>query len=267
MSRFIDKLNWVLGTGLKTMGFRPGQVVSPKPKILLVASLAQANFSDLADYVAGADAGLLHISTLGGIEALKQCSQAVPDIPWGRWLRGVAGGETSLDSIECDFVVFPVDTPLGIFENAQAGQKQAEVGIKGAEVGKVLEVGASLSEGLLGTIDTLSVDAVLVSGGREEGYPLTWQDVMLFRHFADSMTKPLLVPVSLKVTARELQVLWEAGVESVIVGVEASRPPGKLRELREAIDKLAFPSPRRRGKAEALLPRTGGETGSAVGEE
>ena len=249
------------------MGFRRGQSVASKPKILLVASLSQAGVSNLADWVAGADAGLLQISGLEeGIKTLCGYAEAVPDIPWGGWLKA-SGGEVmrQMKGPGCDFVIFPADTPLGVLENTEvgktepAGKKYAEVGLKNTEVGKILEVEAQLGEGLLKTIDELPVDGVLIAGEQEDSLLLTWQKLMLFRHFADSVSKPLLVPIPSKVTANELQVLWEAGVDCVIVEVGATQPPGKLRKLREAIDKLTFPSPRRRGRVKALLPQVRSE--------
>ena len=64
MSRFIDKLNRLSRAEPQPIGFRTTQPTSPKPKIQLVASLAQESAESLADYVAGADAGLLRISKL-----------------------------------------------------------------------------------------------------------------------------------------------------------------------------------------------------------
>lgn len=254
MSKFIDKLNRTSQAVPQPMGFRRGQSVSSKPKILLVASLARTNVSNLADLVAGADAGLLHISRLGAdTKALQGYSQAVPDIPWGGWLRGIGGRETSLKGTTCDFVIFPVDTPLGILQNTKTG--------------KILEVGPSLSEGLLKTIDELPVDGVLIASKQEEGYSLTWQQLMLFQHFADLLAKPLLVPAPSKVMVSELQVLWEAGVDGVIVEVGAGQPLEGLGKLRQAIDKLTFPSQRRRGKTKALLPQVSVEADVDIEEE
>jgi hypothetical protein len=51
------------------------------------------------------------------------------------------------------------------------------------------------------------------------------------------------------VTAGELRALWETGVDGVIVAAGVG-----LRKLRAAIDKLSFPSRRRRGKVKVLLP-------------
>ncbi|GAI22756.1 unnamed protein product [marine sediment metagenome] len=93
--------------------------MSPKPKILLVASLAQASIDGLADYVAGADAGLLHISNLAaGAKTLEKVRRVVPDIPWGGWLTGIGGeGIKQMTKVGCDFVIFPAaSTSLAILQ-------------------------------------------------------------------------------------------------------------------------------------------------------
>ncbi len=243
MSQFIDKLNRVSQITPQPMGFRAGQPASEKPRILLIASLTQANIEGLAERVIGADAGLLRIPELSsGARAFKAVSQAVSDIPWGGWLRGIAGGEVEpVTKVGFDFVVFkPTNTPLAI---------------KDDKVGKILEVEASLSEGLLRVIGELPVDAVLVASEQEEHF-LTWHHLMLFQHCADLLTKPLLVSTPSNVSASELQALWEAGVNGVVVEIGTGQPIGRLKELRQAINKLAFPLPRKRKKAEALLPHT-----------
>jgi len=255
VSRFIDRLNQLSQAVPQPMGFRTVQPVSPKPKILLIASLAQANVDGLANYVAGADAGLLSISKLSsGAETLHEICQAVSDIPWGGWLRG--GDQEVIKQIVkagCDFVVFPAaNTSLAIPQDD--------------EVGKILQVEVSLSEGLLRAVDELPVDAVLITGEQERDYFLTWHHLMLFQHFADLLTKPLLVCVPSNVTANELQALWEAGVAGVVVEVGVEPPTGKLNKLRQAIDKLTFP-PRKRAKAEALLPHISGEARIVTEEE
>ncbi len=255
MSRFIDKLNQVSQAVPQPVGFRQTQLVSPKPKILLVASLAQADVEDLADYVAGADAGLLHISKLSsGAKTLQKMFQLVPDIPWGGWLRDSGRGEIKqVVKVGCDFFVFPTaNTSLAIFQDD--------------EVDKILEVESSLSESLLRAVNELPVDAVLIASEQAEGYFLTWHHLMLFQRFADLLTKPLLVSIPLIVTAGELQALWGAGVDGVVVEVGLGQPAERLKELRQLIDKIIFPSPRKRAKAKALLPYIGRGT-SIVAEE
>jgi len=254
MSQLIDKLNQITQPVPQPMGFRMGQPVSPKPKMLLIASLNQINLNSLADYVAGADGGLLPISQSSEAKALQEVPQAIPDIPWGGWLKD--SGQAEIDQVVkagCDFVVFPAaKTSLAILQNDK--------------VGKILEVEASLSEGLLRTIDELPVDAVLTAGEQGEGF-ITWRHLMLFQHFVNLVTKPLLVFIPSNVTPIELLALWEVGVDGVIVEIKVGQPVGRVSELRQAIDKLAFPPQRKRGKAEALLPYIGQERGKVTEEE
>ena len=256
MSRFIDELNRVSEAVLQPIGFRTAQPVSDKPKMQLIASLAQANIEDLARYVAGANAGLLRIPKLSsGAKALQKVSQAVSHIPWGGRL-GDSGHEAIKQIVKAgwDFVVFPAaNTSLAILQID--------------EVGKILEVEVSLSEGLLRAVNELPVDAVLIAGEQEREYFLTWHHLMLFRHFADLLSKPLLVSIPSNVTANELQALWEAGVNGVVIKVGVEQPTGRLQELRQAIDKLTFPPPHKRRKVEALLPHIGEETGIVTEEE
>ena len=251
MSQLIDKLNRVSGAESQPMGFRVTQSVAQKPKLLLIASLTQVNIDDLADYVAGADGGLLPIHQGSGAEAFQKVSQAIPDIPWGVWLRD--SGQAEIKQIVeagCDFVIFPAaKTSLAILQNDA--------------VGKILEVEATLSEGLLRAIDKLPVDAVLIATELGEDYFLTWHHLMLFQHFTNLLTKPLLVSIASNATDNELQALWEAGVDGVVIEVEAER----VSKLRQAIDKLTFPPRHRRGRAEALLPYIGQETGTVTEEE
>ncbi len=256
MSKFIDKLNRLSRAEPQPIGFRATQPASPKLKIQLVASLAQESIESLADHVAGADAGLLRISKpSSGAKALRKISQALSDIPWGGWLQGSGLGEIEqMTKAGCDFIVFPAtDTPLTILQSD--------------EVGKILEVEASLSEGLLRAANELPIDAVIIADEQREGYFLTWQHLMLFQRFADLLTKPLLVSIPSNVTAGELQALWEAGVDGVVVEVRVGQPQDRLKELRQEIDKLAFPSPRKRERVEPLLPRIGGETNVTSVEE
>jgi hypothetical protein len=252
MSKFINELKLVSQVAPQPMGFRTARAVPQKPRMLLVAALAEAGIEHLTDYVTGANAGLVPIPRLSsGAKTMRKVSQAVPSIPWGGWLKDI-GGEKVKPVVEadCDFVVFPSDTPLAILQDT--------------EVGKILEVGASLNEGLLRTIDDLPVDAVLIGGEQGKDYLLTWRHLMLFQRCADLLTKPLLASVPSAVSAGELQALWAAGVVGVVV---EAPPEGRISELRQMIDKLAFPLPSRRRKAEPLLPRIAEETRTVAEEE
>lgn len=252
MSKFIDKLKRVSQAAPQPIGFRRAEAVAAEAKIQLVARMTAGDIENLADYADGADAGLVPVSERGpGVEGLKKISRAMSDIPWGGWLGDISAGKIK-QMVEhgCDFVVFAAaSTPIELRQNG--------------EMGKILEVEASLNEGLLRAVNELPVDAVLVAPEQEGSGVLTWYQLMLFQRFADLLTKPLLVSVSPDVTANELQRLWEAGVDGVVVEAGAEGVKG----LRQVIDKLTFPTPRKREKREALLPGTERESGAVAEAE
>ena len=256
MSKFIDKLTRLSRAEPQPIGFRTKQPTAPSPKIQLLACLAQEDVKDMADYVAGADAVLLCISKPGtGVKSLPKISRAFASIPWGVRLQ-----DSNRKAIEpllkagCDFIVFPAaSTPLAVLQNE--------------EVGKILQVPASLNEGLLRAANELPVNAVLISDEEKGPDFLTWQHLMLFKRFANLLSRPALVPVPSNVTTDELKALWEAGVTGVVMEVTAGQSPERFKELRQAIDKLTFPSPHRREKIEPLLPRASRETNVVTTEE
>jgi hypothetical protein len=134
------------------------------------------------------------------------------------------------------------------------------------DVGKVLEVEPSLTEGLLRTLNELPADAVLIGSAQDGDSSLTWNHLMLFQRFAALLTKPLLISTPSNITDSELQALWDAGVDGIIIEVKAGQPAERLKELRQAIDKLT-PAPRKRGKVGALLPRVAEKAESPTVEE
>ena len=249
MSQLIDRLNQIAEAVPQPIGFRPSQSASAKPKVLLIASLIQAtSINNLTDYITGADTVLLPITKLsGGTKTVQKIARSMPDIPWGGWLKTI--DRRRIDSMVkagCDFIVFPTSTALAVPHNND-------------KVDKILQVEASLSEGLLKAINELPISAVLIASKSGAEQSLTWRHLMLFRHFTSILTKPLLASIPINVTAKELQAIWETGVGGVVVEVGGRQSVGRLEELRRAVDKLTFP-PHRREKAKALLPRIGEET-------
>lgn len=250
MSKFINELKLVSQLGSPPMGFRTAPSAA-KPRILLVAALAEPNIEGLADYMAGADAGIVPIpKPSSAAKTIHKASQAMPSIPWGGWLKDTSGEGVKLAEAGCDFIVFPPETALLTPQDS--------------EVGKILEVGTSLNAGLLKAIDELPVDAVLTSSEPEKENLLTWHHLMLFRRCAELVTKPLLASVPPGVGASELQALWAAGVAGVLV---ETPPQGRIAELRQIIDKLVFTLPSKRKKVEPLIPRIAAESGTVPEEE
>ena len=109
-------------------------------------------------------------------------------------------------------MVFPAaNTPLTLLQND--------------EIGKILEIESSLSEGLLRAANELPIDAVLITTEQEGEYFLTWHHLMLFQRFANLLTKPLFVSIPSSVTANELQALWETGVDGTYPSDSQARVP------------------------------------------
>lgn len=252
MSKLIDKFKQLSPAEIQPMGFRTRQPVLPKLRMVLIAVLPEANVERLNDYVSGADAGLLTVSKRSsGIKNLQKMTKEVSDTPWGLWLEEGREDINEIGKTGCDFAVFPaVSTPLSNFQ--------------GDEIGRVLEVESTISEGLLRAVNELLVDAVLVNDKQGEDYLLTWHQLALFRRFTDLLTKPLLVSVPSNVSAGELQALCDAGVNGVVVSVGVEQEKDLIKELRRVIDGLV--APRKRGKTEALLPHMGGEAGITAEE-
>ncbi len=253
MSRLIDKLHQLSAVVSQSMGFRAAVATSAKPKMLLIARLVQAGPAGVADYLGGADAGLLPVSKSSpAASSIREALEAVPDIPWGGWL-GDAGREEVARVVEagCDFIVFPLGTPLAVVQDS--------------EVGKILEVETSLSDDLLAAVGELPIDAVLVRA--EPGQFLTWHHLAQFQRCAGLLPQPLLVSLlPLSVAASELQAVWEAGVAGMVVEVGIEEPAGRLRELRQMMDKLDLPLSRKRDKPAALLPGVGVRAATVTSE-
>jgi hypothetical protein len=255
MSRLIDELNRVAKAAPQPMGFRAAYPTASKPQILLVASLAQiGDTARLAAGVDGADAVLLRLTKSQLVaKTLPKIAGALPDIPWGCFLEDAGANKMeTLVKAGCDFVVFPAASRVSATPQDD-------------KTGKILQVEPSLGEGILRGINDLPVDAVLATNTYGVGGSIEWHHLMLFQHLANLLTKPLLIPVPLKVTAEELKALWETGVDGVVVEADTGKPGG-LKELRRIIGELPPRSSKKRGKAEALLPYSGG-VGEAVPEE
>jgi len=244
MSKFIDKLNRLVKGETQSIGFTARQAASSPPKMQVVAVLPAEGSDSLTGHVAGADVAVLHISRLSdGAETLQKLSQAVPGVLWGAWLQGVTGDLKPLIKAGADFIVFSAaETPVTTGKNDK-------------EISKILEVDASLNEGVIRSANDLPVDAVLVSRGKNDKM-LTWQQLMHFCRLSDLLTKPVMAPVPADVTADELQALWEAGVTGVTIEISPKQPEDRLAKLRQEMDKTDFPF-RRTKRADALAPHLG----------
>jgi hypothetical protein len=246
MSKFIDNLNQISQAAPQPIGFRTSKAAQTKHQLQLVAAVAAGGGTDTpADYATGADAGLLRVSKLSsGARTPKKLAPPTPDIPWGVWLEGAAREEPKQAlELEFDFVIFTaVGTTMVVPPDDGAGI--------------IIQVDTSIAEGLLRTVNELPVDAVLIASQPEGGSRLTWHQLMLFQRFASLVTKPLLVLIPPGTGGDELQLLWEVGIDGVVVETGPEQPTGEVTRLRQVIDGLKMPAARKRQKMDALLPRT-----------
>lgn len=227
MSKLIERLSWA-SVVPQPMGFGRVQGSPPKPKMVLIASPASA--ANLAEQSAGADAGLLVVSSADAARAIQEACQVVPGIPWGA--RAKDPGHIEADELVkagADFIIFMSETSLAL----------------GGDVGRILEIEPAFDQGLLAAANRLSIDALLVSDPAKGG--LTWRRLMALQRFADIFQKPLLAWAPPNMSADEVKALWDAGVDGVVV-------ESGVKELRQVIDGVTFAVPRRRAKREAILP-------------
>jgi len=227
MSKFIDKLNKLTHIESTPIGFRREQADSSARKIQLVSLISKNEAGD-----SGVDTVVLDARDKG-IES--ETVSGMPDnIPWGVWLKNARHKDLKqLKDAGCDFIIFPAEsTPLEIIEEE--------------DIAKILEVDISITDPVLRSIVELPVDAVLVSVGQGKVTSLTWYDLMILRRFGGIPKKPLLASIPAKVSAGELEALWEAGVMAMV-------SEGNIDKLRKTIDKADFAKTRKREKNEPVI--------------
>jgi hypothetical protein len=255
MSRLIDELNRITRNASKPIGFRMAREAQSEPRILLIASVSVGDTASLADRVDGANAALLRTgkSQLTA-QTIQKIAASLRDIPWGVYLDNIDDKKAeALIKAGCDFAVFTAASAVTITPRQE-------------EVGKIIQVESSLDDGLLRAINNLPVDAALVTDVFEGEGSLLWHQLMILQHLTSMLTKPVIVPASLKAAESELKALWEAEVDGMVVETDAGKP-GALKELRQIIGKLPPRSRRKQFKGEVLVPHTGGESGTATPDE
>jgi hypothetical protein len=249
MSRLIEKFHEASKKAAPPMGFRTARPVAAGPKILLIAGVEAATPEKRADFLENADGALLRFTGTGfTAKAIQKIAASLPDIPWGIYLDDA---ETKKSAAEAgaDFVVFAIDSQV-----ADTAQND--------KTGKILQVESAMDDGLLRAVNDLPVDAVLAADMPESKSHLLWHELMILQHLANLLTKPLIVPAPLTIAEKELKAIWEAGVDGIVVEVDKVGA-ARLKELRQAIDKLPPRAGRKRGKVSVVLPRTAGETPAA----
>jgi hypothetical protein len=250
MSRLIDGLKKLSQAAPKPLGFHTSRQTGSAPTIMIIAGREIAATDATIKSIAGADAILLHTGNSGPeAKAIQKIVKPLKDTPWGVYLEEDSNEAEALTEAGCDFVVF---SPASRIPAAPQDEK----------TGKILQVESSMDDGLLRAINDLPADAVLVTDTTENNGPLVWHQLMIYRHLAAFIAKPLIVPVPVAITEVELKALWDAGIDGVLVEAEGK----DLMALKELTKKLP-PRVRKQGKTEVTLLRAGALTSAIPPDE
>jgi hypothetical protein len=238
MSKFLERLKQLSEGSPQPMGFHSIGMAKTRLKLQLLAVTAPTMGDDAAVHFKQADAGCMRLGKGFSSEKMKKAGETAA-IPWGVWAEDETGAVESLKHADYDFVVFQGGMPVAADFRKESG--------------KFLEVENSIGDTLLRSLVSLPVDALVLAD--ETPNPLTWRDLMTVQRIAGISNKPVLAVVSLAISAKELQSLWQAGVDGVVVFVSDAEDAAALKTLRQAIAGLDYPAPLRKDRGLAIAPR------------
>lgn len=237
MSKFIKALEKVSHGNARPLGFS-GRARERQAPMLLVAQLssADAEMAKLAVSVK-ADSLLFTVKDRGDIDALSSISPSIEEVPWGvRTTKANADQIKKLPEIGCDYLVFDWELPARCLDDER--------------LGRILEVDAELDNTSARAIGQLSlIDAICIVA---KPGAVTVKELANYRRLTELAGMLALAPIPESID--NLGVLLEAGIRAVISETSAKHPVDKLKEVREAIDKLPPPRPGSRQGVSATVP-------------
>ena len=240
MSEFVKKLdNISLGVG-RAIGF--GAVGKSKtPPLMLVACLTRLDEDQSKVAISGkADALLYDIKDVAGqANTIANLAENDAKIPWGvRVQKADIEGMNRLAEVGCDFVILDAEAAACVLSEEK--------------IGKVLEVGRSLEDGLARAIGQLSVDALLLEEDRQSG-SLTINQLLNYHRLSGLAGKPSLVALPRELS--DLEALLDVGVKGVVMELIGKDMELRLKEVREAIQGLrGLKKKKMKNGSHALLP-------------
>jgi hypothetical protein len=241
MSKLIEELQKVDRTSSQPIGFMTSRQVTAGPRLrLIAAAVPEENIA--AEFVDGADAALLLPGkTRPSVTSIKSSVEPFGGIPWGIYLKDVNSGTiSSLTKEGCDFFIFPAASQVSAITSDD-------------DTGKIIEVESSLDDGLIRAINSLPVDAVMLSDTLDKKSPLVWHKLMVFQHLTNLITKPVIISVTPEAAESDIKALWEAGADGIITEINTTKPDG-IKNLRKLIDGLPARKLPKKGSSEVLLP-------------
>jgi hypothetical protein len=246
MSKFIDSLKKMSEVTSQPMGFGRARTEAAKPRIRLVALLDGVADAAAAG-AAEADAAIVPVkdmesakSMIAGLSGKTSAPVGinVPDSVKAEQMDGFLAA-AGADSV-VDFIVFRLGSPVN--------------GLAETKLGKILQVDLDISDSFLRALNSLAVDGIMIS---QNGAGLTWSDLMAIHRVAASTSKPVILAVQQGIAKAELQALWNAGIDAVVV-TSSGAGADEIKRLGEIIKELKFPTPPSE-RSVALVPRVSPE--------
>ncbi len=249
MSKLLDRLDSIARGTPKAIGFAATTSVEPVPQLAMVAWLADPDKVDAAPLAeAGVDGFVLHQSAVGE-DGSPQRPDALADMPYGIMVE--QSDPEKVDAYRkqgADFLVFDItDTPIDLLEEGDCA--------------RVLRVPADLEEAQLRGLEDLPVDLVVIRKPSPEG-PLTLTHMLAISGIRAATSRYLFLEWSADLTARELVLLRDAGIDGIVVNVTEAEST-VIPSLRGKISALPQRKPRGEQRSIAMLPRDSGRVAAA----
>jgi hypothetical protein len=254
MSQLLDKIKKQSETPAVQMGFRRAVPLAAPPTILLIAKVTIDTAGSPLKNIEGADAVLLESPDME-LTAKKLVKMVEPlgETPWGIYLEQSTDTADALDKTGCDFTVISPVSPVASSP-------------KNEKTGKIIEIESAMDDGLIRAINDLPVDAVLAADSFGDDNILTYHHLMILRHVAFLVRKPLIVPVPVSISKDELEALWNAGIEAVLVPVDISEDES-LKKLHDIAAKFPPRKAAKEKKVNVFLPQGGEKQAELPPEE
>ena len=223
MSKLIERLE---KAGLHTptlMGFGPAsRRDSSAPSIILIGRVTPDELAkDTGPLDAQVDAFMVSVSSWKA-PPLDNIAAALRDRLWGVRVNGLDGEQARrLTENGCDFVVFDADDTA------------AEV-LNDEDLGKVMAIGADLSEEAAHAIQELPIDGVLYSPNQDL-VPLTVQKLVEIQQIRGLVDRPFVMAAASELGPPELESLRNAGIAGLVVETSSAEAVANTKEAIAAL--------------------------------
>jgi hypothetical protein len=241
MSKLIEKLKKLSQTAPPPMGFHTNRPVEENPALLAIGRLQLNSTAPATKYNGGADAVLIYSNkTELTLKEIQKTVKSLGDIPWGVYLEESGSETAALIEAGCDFIVF---SPASRITDLPQDEN----------TGKILQLESSMDDGLLRAVNDLPADAVLVTDALAENEILTIHHLMIYRHVANYIGKPLITPVPANIAEADLKALRDAEIKGVMAEIDTTNGED-LKELKKKIVKLPPRIVKKQEKGGVIIP-------------